>query len=296
MAYWRGRSFSKDVVPFAVSVFFHGALLFVFRSSIPAETPLPPGGVPLELVEAPETFSSRRGGSRTGRKLSLKDLLPGRGDPLRMLKPLDGDSGSRSESGSGGFQSPMGLAEYAPLIPFLEAFWRRVDAAVEYPDDFAKQRIEGKVWVRLSVDGNGLMRDDFLRIESEHSWLRAYVLGILLSVLKEPLPRGKWTSREPLRLSLLFDFQTTPDRKPVYRVSQYQGHSLTFVRRAYAEPLLMDKLDQFMKYLPPVMPLGGVFIDFVRLYRLIEAISKPTELELREDRLKVFREKAHHLF
>lgn len=211
-----------------------------------------------------------------------------------------GDNRGRGE-GDAGFGAPLGLEEFAPLIPFLEAFYRRVHEAIDYPADFAHARIEGKVWVRLSVDGRGVWNDEYLKVESDHAWLRAYVLGALLRVLREPLEernwaRGKWAEQKPVRIAMLFDFKTYEDRKPIDDTPKYVGTALTFPRRAHVTPLIFEKLEQLMEFIPPVLPLnGGFLIDFVRLYRMVESFSGPTELELRNERLKLFKEKARGL-
>ena len=156
----------------------HLGILFVRWRSPPRK--------PVEVVPLAELLpSSQRGGKTAGRgrggkggrgglgnasRLGLRDFLPGLGNPSDGVR-FGGDG---SGDGSGTFDA-VGL-ELMPLIPFFEALWTKIDRGVIYPQDFSDNWIEGKVYVKLTVDGRGVWRNEPIRLRSENGILKKYIL------------------------------------------------------------------------------------------------------------------------
>lgn len=288
-------------LPFILSSLLH----LVFFCSLPNS--LPKGEV-YELSPAPQVQISRSAPSGSGvsrllgkgapnkraKRLSLRQLLPTQSELGEIAKEnregaLDGGGGGTS-GGEDNFATlnSLGLETYAPLIPFFEGVWRAIDAATDYPEDFAKQRITGTVSVRVVLDKRGVLKENFINVQADHSYLEAYVLAVLVHALGDPLPERLWMKRETMPINLLFEFETYSDFSLRYRDrGNHMKNSLLIKRFAYVDPYLEEVIDEiFTKYLPPILPLGGgVFVDFVRLYQRIESMGKEDPDKLRAARL-----------
>ena len=102
------------------------------------------------------------------------------------------------------------------------------------------------------------------------------------------------TKRERLVLQLEFDFSTYAHPKLARREpGGYRRNVLLFKKESFAPGRIDRAMDRFYrKYMPPVIPLyGGFFVDFVRLYQIIDEWNDPDPDTLREHRLGQLREK-----
>lgn len=174
------------------------------------------------------------------------------------------------------------------ITPWLNAVWRHIDTGVEYPEDFARQRIVGSIQVQVDLDGEGKLKGGFHRIRSDQKYLRAYVLATLTKCLKEGISKTAWRP-EGMSLALHFRFEASPDPGAANRDrGGVIRNQLSFSRKAYANPEWEEKFERFFtKYVPPILPMpGGFFVDFVRLYKMVDQWGKEDETDLRSARVE----------
>ncbi len=275
-----------------LSLLVHVALLRLgeTRTDVAPSSP----GTPVEIWSPKEGGAGAGGkiangsGSGHARKLTLRSLLDiGPGSP--------GDTAGTGGPGKGGGGGAdldtlteargMKFEDEVARWPWLDSVWKRVDSGVNYPEDFVKQRIAGSVHLQLRLDGEGKLVGGFRRIESDHPYLRAYVLTALINALKTPLPRS-FCREKGMAVALHFEFKGSSDPGAVLRDrGKFARNQMTFLRTAFVPPLWEEKLEQLRKFLPPILPLpGGAFVDFVQAYRMIDSWGKQSEQELRADR------------
>jgi|GEM_PF-6540912 len=189
----------------------------------------------------------------------------------------------------------IGLDEYNSMSPFLQALWQKVDANLDYPEDFARQRLAGRVNVHLLVNDQGLFVGDFLELTGENDLLKTYVAASLVHALGSPLPKVKWNSeRKTLPVLLSFNFETYSIPEPSsVRTNLSVKNALLFERRKFVDPKINEDIETFFtKYFPAIIPIGpGVlYIDFVYAYKMLSEYGKPTAREKRQERLEGLRE------
>jgi hypothetical protein len=191
----------------------------------------------------------------------------------------------------------MGMEEESRLYPYFHAIWRRIDAATGYPDDFVKERITGYVTVQVGVDERGVFTGRLHELHSDQPMLETYALGVLFHALSEPLPRNLWRERAGEMIVVArFDFRTfTHGQVPPPREKIALKNVFEFPRHGYAEPLLKEKIEKWVTtYFPPIVPVpGGAYIDFVRLYQMVQNWRARHRLgaeELRAQRIQLKQE------
>lgn len=201
-----------------------------------------------------------------------------------------------SEGGVFHTMDSIGLDEYNSMSPFLQALWQKVEANLDYPEDFARQRIAGRINVHLLVDNKGLFVGDFLELAGENDLLKTYVAASLVHALGTPLPKIKWNSeRKTLPVLLSFNFETYSIPEPSSgKTNLSVKNALLFERRKFVDPKINEDIETFFtKYFPPIIPIGpGVlYIDFVYAYKMLNEYGKPTAREKRQERLESLKER-----
>ncbi len=182
----------------------------------------------------------------------------------------------------------MRFEEELARRPWLDAVWNALDSAVDYPEDFVYRRVTGSVRVQVELDGQGKLVGGFGRVMGTQKYLRAYVLGCLSRGLREALPKASWQEKG-MALALHFEFDTSAVPGAVDRNrGGIVRNQLSFVRLAYAKPEWEEAVERvFTKIIPPVVVFpGGFYVDFVRLYRMIDSWGKPDEADIRANRIE----------
>jgi len=268
-------------------------LLWTFRASPPpAEKPLPVELWPATGGAGAKGTGRGRGGAKAAH-LRMKDLLAPFGPG--SSGSAGGGNGGKGRGGSGGrdldtmtVARGMRFEEEVARRPWLDAVWTALDSAVDYPEDFVYRRIAGTVRVQVELDGQGRLVGGFGRVTASQKYLRAYVLAALARGLKESIPKAAWRETG-MALALHFEFGTSAEPGAVDRNrGGVLRNQLSFVRLAYAKPEWEEAVERvFTKIIPPIVVFpGGFYVDFVRLYRMIDSWGKPDEADIRADRIQ----------
>lgn len=236
-------------------------------------------------------------------KLRLKDVLPtrrfapsGTSERVGSVSQFNGaNQGSEGDSKEWGMG--MGLEQSVRANPFMSEVAGRVFEHLSYPEDFVRSRIWGQVKARIELDRRGVFIGKFIDLEGGSDLLTAHVGATLISALNDPIHKKSWMTKEtiyPVDLTFNFEIYSDDSARPKDQ-SFYFKNVIHAHRAAYAPPLLNQKIEEWMThYVPPVVPLpGGVYIDFVRAYRLIKNLAEPSESESRERRLNLLKERLH---
>jgi hypothetical protein len=162
----------------------------------------------------------------------------------------------------------------------------------------AEQRIVGKVNVHLLLNKNGTLGSEFTYVGATDTYLEAYVLVLLIHILKEPLDQRFWLENQnTIPISLSFDFTTysVGTRRKDDR-GGYLKNTLWFNRTKYVEGKINKKIDKVLTKYFPVFIVPGVFaVDFVRLYKFISEYNKPDEEISRQQRLKMLHQQLERM-
>lgn len=276
---------------FAFSLAFHAGALFWFSRRAADPEPVP---LPVELWSSVPSGGAGLGsggrGAAAGPKPTLGELLD--------LGPSSGAGRGANGGGSGGAGGgsldtlsgarAMRFEDEVALRPWIEEVWRRLDGAVDYPEDFVRRRISGSLRLQVELDGMGRLVGGFRRVSSDQKYLRAYTLACLSKALREAIPERLWR-KQGMALALHFQFGTSAspgnadrDRGGVLR------NQLTFLRLAYAKPEWEEKFERFFtKLVPPILPIpGGFIVDFVRLYRMVDEWGKEDRADIELARIE----------
>ncbi|RZA03921.1 MAG: hypothetical protein EOP11_15800 [Proteobacteria bacterium] len=168
----------------------------------------------------------------------------------------------------------MDLAAETKFYNLADKIWRRVNHHVEYPVDFIEANVEGTVLLHIKVRPDGSFTGDFLEIEDDNELLRTYVMAMVAYALREPIPGIPATELKELAFALRFQFKLLlPDEIRGNRMAAHYKNTLQFDRVAFTEPKFTKDARQFLvNWMPPVIPVpGGFFIDFVQLYKQLQA-------------------------
>jgi hypothetical protein len=299
-----GRFKNNQVRSLLVSITIHllvlGGVLFT-PSGQPPRVETPPKLL-IELGEGTATPSPKGKTGKSGKGLSLRFEKLNLGVKISPARPMGqisqkGETQTASEDWGHGYGRGDGfdqagktdLKTEGELLPFFTALRRRIDGNLTYPSDFSKQRIQGTVRVQLEVNDKGQFIGSFKRVDSENTFLKTYVLTILLHALREPLPQTLWSKKGNQLLVVDFDFNLyTKNEVPTENDFPQFKNLLTLQRWAYAEPIVEEKMNYALnRYMPPVIPIpGGFVIDFYRAYQMIERIGKPDPDQMRGQRLQ----------
>jgi hypothetical protein len=210
-------------------------------------------------------------------------------DPMLSI-----ESAGQGWSASTQYANAMDVVFTSETLSFFQALHRKVDGALVYPDDFARQRIKGLIRVDAEITRDGrLVR--FLSNKADDDVLNAYVLTLLLHVLEKPLPERSWLKSERAIVSFDFDFRIRIEGSPHFELrSGAEKNRLAFGREASVDPWLNEKLKEvFTHYVPPIIPIpGGFYIDLVLAYQYVKNLAEgaPTESQARQARIEKLHE------
>ncbi len=189
----------------------------------------------------------------------------------------------------------MDLPEISENIYFFELLRERINRAVLYPKDLAEHKITGKIWVKILVDPKGQLLQ-VLSKSNKQPVLEAYVIVNIFEALKEVFPQKYWYSKnKDLAFLLNFDFSVSsvPNQKPLH-FAQSEKNRMDFIRRAKIPNLLEELATDYARYFPPIVPTpAGPIINFVQVYRMIEAWSDLNPIERKKQRLRLTKQKIN---
>lgn len=201
----------------------------------------------------------------------------------------DGDSYDvYGETGTYGVMQAMDLAKAAETIPFFHALWSKIDGLIDYPIEIAQMRIGGQVTVHMTIDRYGQIEGDFLRVKADHPILKTYTLVILAQALRNPLPVRLQlpAGTQSMPVVVTVDYRSVTLTNLETRRGHFFKNALDFERTRYVDPYLKEIIDYAMtNYVPPIIPIpGGLMIDFVRAYQMIDnyANDRPDLYEQRD--------------
>ncbi len=211
------------------------------------------------------------------------------GDPMARV-------GAAGQGWSGAVQygNQMDLTFTLESLSYFQALYDRVNSQLVYPDDFARQRVTGRVRIEaeLSKDGQ-LIR--FLSSTADDRLLQTYCFAVLMQILSRPLPKSSWLEFERSNVAFDFDFRVRAPGMPSYEVTRdVQKNRLGFSRENVVDPWLNEKFNEIItRYVPPIIPFpGGFYIDFISAYQFVNNLIEPlpTESEQRQARIEKLHE------
>lgn len=212
--------------------------------------------------------------------------------------PANGETifgeGSAPKQNSGSWVEQVEFAQGLELTTFFRQISNKIDRALDYPEDMAKERIQGDVRVDFYVNNKGQLLGDFYSVKGSEPLLNLYVISSLLVLLKDPLPENLWSKdEEKIAMSIHVHFETYQFSEMQIRNSaSFQANELSFTRTRYVIPLAVEKTEKFFtRYVPPIIPIpGGFYVDLVMLAKYINNINTPDPDDQRKQRLTVTRE------
>lgn len=176
--------------------------------------------------------------------------------------------------GSGAWVEQVSLQEGIELTAFWTAIQNRLNANIDYPDDFLRMRAKGPVQLDFKVNRQGQLVGDFFKVAGEDALLKLYVQASVIQVLKSPLPKNFWAqSKEdeiPITLHVHFEYLSYTD-SILKNESLFANNEITLIRRGFISPLWWEKTERILtRYVPPVIPVpGGVYVDLIRLVEFV---------------------------
>jgi hypothetical protein len=182
--------------------------------------------------------------------------------------------------------------------PFLLVLWTKIDTALIYPPDLSDSGYSGHVTLEFEVNSRGQFALSTWKAQGAQPVLRAYSLIQIMTILADPLPKTKWLSQsENLRVNVDIEYHTYMfDTAKKRTEEKLLGTRLQIIKSNYAEPQLVHAINRALrKYVPPILPIrGGVYVDFIGLYKFIMDKWQPDEDDLRKERLEMLKEKLDH--
>lgn len=186
------------------------------------------------------------------------------------------------------FAQGMGVEQEAKFFGRAEDLYRRIDSFLGYPDDFVEENISGSVTVHALVDEAGRFVK-FLEAEGDEAILRTYVMAMVAMALREPsthLPA-------PTPIAVRVDFRLLlPDEYGRRDLAPHFKNTLQYERLGFTDAKAIKVVRRAIeKYIPPIIPLpGGVYVDFVLLYKRINELDGNDEKWRRSVRMDLDRE------
>lgn len=189
-----------------------------------------------------------------------------------------------------GRMNSMGLNEVLETQGFYQEIWRKIENELRFPDDLVNARLAGLIYVEAQVNHRGQLVGQSVRVRGADAVLQSLALATTIAALNEPLPKNLWTKEDTVPIGLYFDFRYTLD--PEQELEGLKGQTknlLHFFRYGHATPILSKLASKL-----PIIPVPGlVLINFARIYEIIHDWDKPSEDELRQIRLDLFKKKLH---
>lgn len=297
-----------------LSTFFHGLLLtFLLSESLTVtptldRAPEPPSM--LELIEGPTSLKGQgdSGQASVSPPQARSQHFDLGGDFTRQLlasrlhTSQDGpdDAAANGNPGHGWSLAvqetmKMDIQRTLETLPFFMALYPRINSVLVYPDDFSKQRIEGRVRIEAELNSDGTLKR-FISSTTDDGILQTYCLAFLMQTLSQPLPQAvRLKEGETTAVSLEFEFHTRVVGSPKRTFATIiQKNHLAFGRENEVEPIVNERIEEFFShYVPPIVPLpGGVYVDFVLAYKFVQNIlnDAPTARELRQSKIEKLHE------
>ncbi|CAN5598133.1 hypothetical protein BH10BDE1_BH10BDE1_20270 [soil metagenome] len=207
------------------------------------------------------------------------------GDPMKRVQEA-----AHGWSGATQYGNAMGLGFTLETLAYFDALYDRVNSLLVYPDDFARQRLTGRVRIEaeLSKDGK-LIR--FISSTADDRLLQTYCFAVLMQILNQSLPKSAWLPYESANVAFDFDFRVRiPTEAPHYFAREVQKNRLGFGRQNEVDPWLNEKFNEIIThYIPPIIPIpGGFYIDLIAAYQYVNNLIEgtPTESAQRQARLE----------
>lgn len=198
-------------------------------------------------------------------------------------------------NGSGAFVEELPMPEGIELTTFFEHLKKRLHSQLDYPQDFADNRLAGSVTLDFYVDPKGRLLGDFVEVSGESPLLKLYSMSLVYAVLKKELPRNVWATQDkiPVRLVIHYKINLLTDMVVTNEINSQNNHIIaTQIRRG--TPKLVEQIDTlFTHYIPPIIPIpGGFYVDLIKLAEYAYNIKNgvPTKEEARQRRLKLTQE------
>lgn len=293
-----------------LSAFLHSFLLALLLSESVTVNPTtnrtsePPTTV--ELIESPQSFngSGNSGQAFIAHRQAGSQRLDFGGDFTRQLlasrlqnasdDPVDAVTGHGWTLAVQEAMN-MGVERTLEALPFFMALYPRINSVLVYPDDFSKQRIDGRVRIEAELNSDGTLKR-FISSTTDDRILQTYCLAFLMQTLSQPLPKAvRLKEGETIAVSLEFEFHTRVVGSPKRTFATViQKNHLAFGRENEVEPVVNERIEEFFThYVPPIIPLpGGVYVDFVMAYKFVQNLlnDAPTARELRQSKIEKLHE------
>lgn len=168
----------------------------------------------------------------------------------------------------------MSAEAEAKFYPWAEKIYKRVDGYIGYPPDFVEENIAGNVTLHFMVDERGRFRGKFLEVEGDQDLLKIYTMAMVVMALRDPIFPPSEEREIPVAVNVQFRL-LLPDEFSGRKANFHFKNGFQFDRVAHTDTKAVKKMRRFIdKYIPPVIPVpGGLFIDFVALYKKIKEID-----------------------
>ncbi len=169
-------------------------------------------------------------------------------------------------------------AQEAQVLPLMRKIAQRLDGALGYPEEFAKQRRAGRVRIQFEVHADGRFTRRFASFNSEDDALEAYTAAMISRALREPVEQGMSPFSEPIILQLEVQYRVLVaggGENSERRAPETFKNLISLDRFAHVEPWLNKKVESILtRYVPPFIPMGGgVVLDFVRLVHFVRNLK-----------------------
>lgn len=212
--------------------------------------------------------------------------------------PANGETifgeGSAPKQNNESWVEQVEFTQGVELTTFFRQISDKIDRALDFPEDMAKERIQGDVRVDFYVNNKGQLLGDFHSVKGSQQLLNLYVMSSLLVLLKDPLPENLWSKDEgKIAMSVHVHFETYQFSEMQIRNSAaFQSNELSFTRARYVIPLAVAKTEKFFtRYIPPIIPIpGGFYVDLVMLAKYVKNLNTPDPDDQRRQRLTLTRE------
>lgn len=239
--------------------------------------------------------------SKLNQPIKLQELYP---DSFTTQALSHGPSTSDSFSNDEWKDQPViqtmnsiGLEEYSLNDHFFKKLSNKLNQSILYPKDYAENHITGKLWVQILIDSKGRLLK-IIDSSKTSPILNAYIFVNLHKVLSTPLPARYWyKNKTELAFQLNFDFSVTSVPSiPELQTVSYQKNSLFFKRRNKVKTVIERISEDYARYIPPIAPTPlGPIINFVQVYRMIQAWQGMNPIERKKRKLEMTKERIDRL-
>lgn len=215
--------------------------------------------------------NSLRTGIQQNSLKNMEDLI--RQESERAKEGFHGQAGL----GSGLFVEGVRLEEGITGTTFWRSFAKKLNESLIYPEDLLKMRRDGRYQIDFFVNRKGQLIDNFVRVSGKDPYLSLYVQALLIQTLKDPIHERDWYQVDrkiPVTVQINFEINTATYPAVPSEVN-FENNFFTLTRRAFLDPLWVEKMDRIMtRYVPPIIPVpGGVYVDIIRLVEYLKNLD-----------------------